>query len=438
MRTWQELIVEADATGTWATYIGDGFSVPFQTGWDYPPFIGGLARAYKAWLDSHYFEAARLHDWCYTPYGSLIGVTRAEADAAIRARILDIGGATSVIDAATVYAAVSTFGGPYFGSSQVDFNAALFRTAYDKIHGRSGPNMAFGPLLGGVPLSGGSNMPVKVVIVFQQVNTRGSSNPSIGLEASQRIAGWSESYLSSADNIPTVIAEITGPGSLLNRRAELLNSNAEILGVRLYLGGSGKGVFHSYRRPGTAGPADQPTSGMLIEGALGDSGRVSRRILRGIPDDWIVGGELKLYSTIESAIGRFFLTLYNLFGGMANIKGTEFDIFSVLNTGLLTLTDGVVPWAAGAVIQIQMTTNVDTGKRVSGQFLVQSIGPLPNQAQLAGWTAGECIGGKALNSAMEFKSFLPNTLIVVKAAIRKVGRPFGLYRGRQSNRRKTG
>lgn len=435
MRTWEELIQEADATGTWATYVGDGFSVPLQTGWEFPTFVSGLARAYKAWLDSHYFEAARLHDWCYTPYGSLIAVTRLEADTAIRDRILDIGGFTSAIDAATVFSAVRTFGGAYFGNSQVDFSQALFREAYDRIHGRSGANMPNGAGIVFSPFGGVPNMPIKVVVVFQQTNVPGSSNPSIHNESIQRVAGWTESYFSSAEGVATVLAEISGPGGLIPRRAELLNSNAAILGVRLYVGGTGKGNFHSIRRPGYAGTADQPTSGMLIEGVLGDSGRVSRRILRGIPDDWIVGGELSLSSTVASAIGRFFLTLQNQFGGFANVKGTEFSIFNVLSTGLLTLTDDVVPWAAGAVIQIQMTTNPSTLQRVSGQFLVQSVGPLPNQAQLANWTAGLCVGGTAFNSTNQFKTYLVDSLKVVKAAIRKVGRPFGLYRGRASSRR---
>jgi len=126
-RTWQELTAAALATGTFADYHGDGATVPYEMAAAFSTLAGASLEAYKAHLDASYPAAFRLHDWCYTPYGSLINVTRSEADQALRIQIVEIGGPSSFLDAEIVGLAVAVGGEPWFGNSQVGFNPGLFR-----------------------------------------------------------------------------------------------------------------------------------------------------------------------------------------------------------------------------------------------------------------------------------------------------------------------
>jgi hypothetical protein len=73
---------------------------------------------YKAYLDINWPHAFKLHDWCYTPYGALIAVTREEADQAL----FDLVAVSSVIDAWIVWTAVRVGGGPWFGHSLTGYN----------------------------------------------------------------------------------------------------------------------------------------------------------------------------------------------------------------------------------------------------------------------------------------------------------------------------
>lgn len=136
----QELLDAAYATGTYANYEGDGATVPYEVNARWRPNYGFFtAQTYKEHLDENYPEAFRFHDWCYTPYGQLIGVTREEADHAMGIMIHDrwhgrppvVGLPTpeSVIDEGICFAAVRVGGGPWFGVSQVGFDPSLYAAA---------------------------------------------------------------------------------------------------------------------------------------------------------------------------------------------------------------------------------------------------------------------------------------------------------------------
>lgn len=139
-RSARELLAAATATGTYAEYVGDGATVPYEVNARWNPDYGFFTQqTFKEHLDENYEEAFRLHDWCYTPYGSLIGVTREEADMALGEMIGDRWAGrpperrsptfTSLADSAVVFAAVRVGGGPWFGNSQVGFDPTLFAAA---------------------------------------------------------------------------------------------------------------------------------------------------------------------------------------------------------------------------------------------------------------------------------------------------------------------
>jgi len=118
MRNWNQIIDDATLTGTFTNYVGDGASVPWQVALPISLPVGLTMWAYKHYLDLNFPLAFKVHDWCYTPYGKLIDVTREEADQAMR----DIIALTSPIDAEIVYAAVRLAGDPYFGISQTGYS----------------------------------------------------------------------------------------------------------------------------------------------------------------------------------------------------------------------------------------------------------------------------------------------------------------------------
>jgi len=116
-RTPAELIAAATATGYYADYVGDGASVPWQVALPLSLPLGATMWVYKAYLDANWPHAFKLHDWLYTPYGSLIDADREETDAALR----DLIAVDSPIDAAIVYAAVRAGGGPWFGHAYAGY-----------------------------------------------------------------------------------------------------------------------------------------------------------------------------------------------------------------------------------------------------------------------------------------------------------------------------
>ena len=145
-RNWQELIAAAEATGTYNQYQGDGASIPWQIGREYAKWIGHTMLAYKAHLDFEYPDAFKLHDWCYTPYGRLIGVTRSEADVALAEMIQIRRGngppprntqtAESTLDSLVVGLAVRSYGGPWFGSSTTGWDPGQWhRIGQPKVEG---------------------------------------------------------------------------------------------------------------------------------------------------------------------------------------------------------------------------------------------------------------------------------------------------------------
>lgn len=436
VRTWQELSDLAQATGTYAGYVGDGASIPWQTvGWVAPP-LGFSMLAYKEWLDSRYPAAFKLHDWIYTPYGGLITATQVEADQALRQQILDIGGITSIVDANLVYAAVAAFGSYFFGTSGVGFDPALYNQALiDRSPIKVGPNM---PSTGG---KAGISMPVKVVMIFQQTTLPGYSIASLGLAGRAHIGGWSESIWYAGSDLTALWNQLTvGPSGgvnwgLLQVRADLMTDNATIVGVRLYSGGSGKGNFRAiaYRGLYPSSVAEIPQ--MAVLGYLGVTGstRAKRLTIRGIPDEMAKGGEFTPTSDYATRLSNYGAAL----GGFASFTKDDnagLAILTISAAGVVQL-NGVPPtWGVGIGVQIRSALNA-SGIRVGGKFACTAVNTPSNQFTIAGWVEGACTGGNALVPVSSIKGIVGNSLTISRLVQRKVGRPFEQYRGRRSKRR---
>jgi len=437
MRTWEQLIVEANATGTYGSYAGDGASVPWQTcGFAVPPL--GLSMAlYKVWLDSHYPAAFKLHDWCYTLYGSLIGVTQLEADEALRTQILAIGGIASPLDAALVYAAVRLGGAYYFGTSLTGFDQAV----YDEALMRRAPWVG-GSNMGLAPRMEKSKMAIKVVIVFQQSTLGGYSVPSLGLAGRTHIGGWTEHLWYPTDDIGKLWTALTVTNDplinwgLLQLRADMLTENASIVGVRLYEGGSGKGIFRAFSVPGrySAANSDIPSLALLAYVGLATTVKAKRLTLRGMPDHQAKGGEFTPDQSMQDSLRYYGLAL-GAFGAVTKNDNAGLPIINVTDVGVVQL-NGIAP-TFGIGVQVQFRQMVNQyGQRVGGKFATTAINSPSNQFTVAGWNLGPCTGGNVLVQTSSLKTIIPGSLVASRLVTRQVGRPFEQYRGRSSKRRR--
>lgn len=435
MRTWQQLTAEAEATGTWTNYQGDGATVPWECAGAVSAPLGLSMWAYKAYLDLNYPAAFKLHDWLYTQYGSLIAATRAEADAALRQQILDIGGITSTVDAAVVFAAVDQFGGPYFGISPTGFDPGLYLWAYRELHpDQVGGNIGIAPLRVSSPSE--VSMSIKCVVVFQQVTEKGGSQPFFGLAGRQHIGGWTESYWFPSDNLTDLLAQLKGNNTptsgLLPARAGLLASGATIIGVRLYQGGAGKGQFRALAYPGSLPNLEIPQMAILCYASLAGTTAIKRLTLRGIPDSQVSGGEFTPTPTFVGRLVDFGAVLQN-FGTIANDVVTSYPVYSVSNAGLVTLNAVANPFAVGATVTFRNVLNA-VGNRVGGSFVVATIGPMGNQFSVTPWPHGDCTGGDVRIPTKSIYTITPGSFTISRVVTRKVGRPFEMYRGRNSRR----
>lgn len=429
-RNAAQLRAAAIATGWFEgpqlNYVGDGYSIPWQTGLFVSPLIGWTLQTWKSYLDTYYLEPSRLHDWLYTHYGpDLIQCTQEEADLALREEMLAAG-----IDAAqaeVVYQACHIGGSPWYGVSSVGYV--------------SPPLDGDGSNIGGAPsLREGVMANWKVVVVFQQTTAGTSNQPSIGYATVPRTAGWSESHWQGGSTINEVQARLFGPrtdtmaSAILPARAGALNQRASILGVRLYEGGVGRGQFIARVYTGFAGGGDVPSMSLLCASTNASTPSVRRFTMRGMPDGQIVDGEFAPTTEYTQALRVYFQSLVNTsFTGRDPV--TELSVFNISNAGLVTYF--VAPaYAVGTIITVKQTVD-SNGFRRTGQFQVASVGPLGTQLTLAAWPYGACTNGKTSVPTTSLYAIGLNSTVAVRASNHKVGRPFAGYRGRNSNRRTT-
>lgn len=425
-RNAAQLRAAAIATGLFdgprRVYVGNGYSVPYEAPGAASVPVGFSMYTYKYYLDTHYLEFSRLHDWLYTPYGKLINCTQQEADDALQEELAT----ESVFDSIVVGNACRTGGFLYFGTSQVGY--------YGEQGSVFGDNMPLAPPLGF--RQGDPSMAIKVVILFQQTTQFQPPEESLNYATIPRTAGWSES-LYGPDDVSLVIRMLKGPRvdpaifPLLQARANLLNNQSAIIGARLYQGTTGKGKLVAASYNGNNGLEDQPGVSLLVSATSLATGQSRRWQMRGMVDDDVVGGE---WNPDDDTVHRFQEYIQSLanFGWMAQTNANQLKILDIDPTGLVR-TEGTVPWAILTDVTIKNSTQISTGRRVGGKFRITAV-PSTKSFQVSGWTFGDTTGGTVSIVSSAFQSFGSSTISVVRTSFRKVGRPFAGYRGRRSRR----
>lgn len=273
---------------------------------------------------------------------------------------------------------------------------------------------------------------LKCTMLFNYVsNTGDQSGVSTVDNAITRTGGWSESWYLQG------VAQSEATTRFLNLcrlRAAMLPIACAVAGQRYQtvdpVGPSqtGSTVF-----PGTAGTlADIPQMALYFR-MYSDSGRNIRPFfMRGLPDARSVRGEYMPSQAFDTAIDNFFA---NIRGSLFRFRGRdlslpEIPLISVAVNGTVQ-TANPHTYTVGTMVRILRTVDAD-GRKLGGLFQVATVinsfsfTIIPNPA----WVTD---GGKVRQEAIIFTGV--NQVSQPRVAVKKVGKAFFGYRGRQSKRR---
>ncbi len=298
-------------------------------------------------------------------------------------------------------------------------------------------------------------MAIKVVILFQA--STGStpvsggfgivsgmpSAPILGYTGRQHLAGWSEALWWNSDSVTDLLASLQGPfggfPGLLPTRAALLPNTANIIGVRLYAGGAGKGVSRSYNYAGNPiNTTDVPQMALLVKGGP-LAFAVSRRFtIRCIPDIFVVQGEFAPSTDYTNAVAQYFYALNNYWflGRNPPTPANSCGVANITAGGLVTTTVAAQPFAVGNMVTISRALS-PAQNFVTFKGLISAVGPVGSQFTMAVPAGGPWTGGTAAIKTTGLYNLSSNVTSVSRTVVRKVGRPFELYRGRRSKRRRS-
>lgn len=263
-----------------------------------------------------------------------------------------------------------------------------------------------------------------------------SSTNVTGGSIGQRTGGWSESFYKNA--APSdVVANETWRDVFLRqcqRRAALLPTGFSVGGQRYQqvdpAGGSATGgVVY----PGTAGiQADVPQMALFLRLSAQGVPNIKPLTLRGLPDARVVEGEYFPASNFSAALNTYVtnLSLWQFKG--RDLQQTPLSIFTIDNLGVVT-TDEAHSFVENDFVRVLRTID-ENGRRQGGRFRV--IAPVTSHTfKITPWDFGDCHGGKVRADVTIYPLIASQSANVLRVIVRKVGRPFGGYRGRASTRR---
>lgn len=413
MRNYDELVTAALATGTFADYVGDGYSVPWEVALPLNLPIGYTLWTYKAYLDANWPDGAKLHDWCYTPYGSLINVTREESDLALFEYINRF----SPIDAAIVYAAVRAGGFPFFGTSQTGYTGSQVE--------RSTHNIAETNRL----KSGVATMPSKIVMLINGLTEKAPPDPQLGYAGSFHAFGVTESFWLNLTNFATITNRVH---EICLARAGLLPLNCEIVAARVYTDGVGTSRLIPLGYRGDTGVLNLAGDAILCQTQT--SGVLFQRKfwIHCVPDEQVQNGEWQPTANYKQRTIAYLNKLIAYAMWYAQARTNQVGIVTVTSAGLVTFGNAH-GFNVGDQVRITRVYLSSLGRFYGGTFRVATVGPLSTQLTLNGWPAYNGAGGIAFTKGTQFVGM--TDVDVLRGGIRKVGRPFTVYHGRRSKRK---
>lgn len=267
---------------------------------------------------------------------------------------------------------------------------------------------------------------------YKCIMTFNSSTNQSNLVARHRTGGYTEAFYQSGNlDFPTVRSRFQ---TLCQKRALLLPTGINIVGQEyLTVDPIGPAAAESRLFPGASGYAcDVPQMSVQCRGFSDSSRNVSKLVIKGIPDAWVVEGELLLLPQNKTPFTNFFNLLRD--GGFRfrgrDLSQPTIPVLSISSLGEVLLEENNI-YNVGDFVRILRTKNA-LGVRGGGRFMVSGTTP-PTGLTLHGWTKGACTGGTIRLDGVVYPPYAGAE--IVQAVTRKVGRPFGGYRGRASKRR---
>ena len=263
-----------------------------------------------------------------------------------------------------------------------------------------------------------------------------------------RSSGWSESFYFSDDITGTNWA---GALDLVSRaRADLLPSKANIIGARVtaindaaYSAGEpqrGYTVSNLYPGGWQGGPhgadnQDMPQVSLIIRGIASGAKNMRTFEIRGMPDDIISQGVYapsRPYQTRMSAYLRAIAANNMRFRGVDYTKPVG-KLVSVDANGNFVFAP-TAPLQVNWFIELLRVRDINN-KSVRGVYQIGTVAA-DGAGKFIGWP-GNVVNssGKVRIRSFTYPLFAADSLQAIRTTVRKVGRPFGLWRGRASARK---
>lgn len=268
---------------------------------------------------------------------------------------------------------------------------------------------------------------VRLSILFHHV----SGTTALANAAPVRTAGWSENFYYDSTGVTDAIIN-----AMQVARAALLPTQAAIIGQRFqFEDGSTRTATRRYS--GTTGESvDIPQMGLLASSRNLGFQSTRHFIIRGIPDAWVVAGELVDNAAIQLALRNYFTQLANGFRWKARNKAaTQVDITRIDNNGNAIVAPG---WPITTDDRVRMVRVVNTvGQSITGTYRLLAVTD-STHFQIANWGDNLTVANRGRLQLVSFNypPFLPGQTQVSRVAPKKVGRSFFQARGRVSARRR--
>jgi len=273
-------------------------------------------------------------------------------------------------------------------------------------------------------------MPTKVTWLFHF-----ATDPAQTRRYDTRTAGWSESFW-SYNPVPSSDPSIR---EFAAHRATLLPESARVSGFRIsdydFHGnkltpkGSRTGLINA---PGQSARCDVPQMALNISWTTHEGPGTSRTALRGIPDSFVLGGEYAPNATFTESLNRF-CNLVRIDGWRFLGRDLTLPAFEILQiAGNVVTLSGNVSARANLDYVRFLHCRDSSGNPIQGSYLVTAVAG--NSVTLGGYTGPQLTRPSGKMRLDRLSVFDISGFSIGTVAVRKVGRPFVSYRGRQSKR----
>ena len=271
------------------------------------------------------------------------------------------------------------------------------------------------------------------ISMLMQVTT----NPDNRSDASPHTGGWSESFW-AANNLVASDPDIL---LLCRARANLLPAPASMVGFRLsnynFVGNklvpTGSSTSKLQLNGSSSRPTDVPQLSLELAGKSETSANSNRFAVRCIPDAQCKNGEYQPDGGYRGLVTRYTDLIVNhswKFLGR-DLTQPSYNVLSIAG-GVVTLSGN--PGVVDGTTYVRFRKCVDNaGTPVTGAYLVTAHGD--KTVTLAGFPTHALTGPSGTLRIDSVGLFAFGALVPARIVVRKVGRPFESYRGRQSKRR---